>query len=149
VEDDVIGDLESDLERDGWTHELGVEYTLPLAPGIEFKPRLRYAYADKEGESNRYHGMEAGLLVQRARPPWILIGVVSGAYHHYPEDHPLFDEVRREGRFTTYGQVMHLNIFGYEQIFASFGVGYVWTDSNIDFFDSRILIGLATVGIRF
>lgn len=149
VEDDVIGDLESDLERDGWTHELGVEYTLPLAPGIELKPHLKYAYADKAGQSNRYHGMEAGFLLQRARPPWILIGFVSGAYHHYPEDHPLFDKARREGYLTTFAQVMRLNLFGYQRLFASLAGGYVHGGSNIDFFDSRTLLALASVGIQF
>jgi hypothetical protein len=149
VEDDLIGDLESDLERDGWTHELGVEYTLPLAPGMELKPHLKYAYADKAGQSNRYHGMEAGFLLQRARPPWVLVGVVSGAYHHYPEDHPLFNKARREGYLTTFAQVMRLNLFGYQRLFASLAGGYVHGESNIDFFDSQTLIALASVGVQF
>ena len=149
VEDDVIGELEPDLERDGWIHRLGVEYTLPLSPGVELKPHLRYAYADREGESNRYHGMEAGFLVQRARPPWVLVGVLSGAYHHYPEDHPLFSEDRRDGILTAFGQVMHLNLFGFEQLFASMGAGYIRSDSSIDFFDSQTVVGLASVGINF
>jgi hypothetical protein len=148
VEDDVIGDLESDLARDGWTHELRVEYSLPFSPGINLKPHLKYAYADKEGQSNRYHGVAAGVLLQRPRPPWLLIGVVSGAYHHYPETHPRFDKERRDGLLTTFGQVMRMNLFGHERLFASLGAGYIRADSNIDFFDSQTLVCLASVGIR-
>lgn len=149
VEDDVIGDLESDLERDGWTHGLGVKYTLPLSPGTSIKPELTYTYADKDGPSNSYHGVKAGALFVRARPPWVLIGLVSGAYHHYQKSHPLFDRTRQEGSLTGFGQVMRLNLFGNPQLFASVMGAYVWSDSNIDFFDSRTLLGLATVGINF
>ncbi len=149
VADDVIGDLEADLERDGWTHELGLSYTLSLTPGLSLEPRLSYTFADKAGRSNTYHGVEAGVLLQRARPPWILIGVISGAFHQYQETHPLFDETRQEGLLTTFAQVMRLNLFGLPRLFASAGAGYIRSDSNIDFFDSGTLIGLASVGFQF
>lgn len=149
VEDDEIGDLEDDLQRDGWTHDLGLKYTLPLAPGTSISPHLAYTYADKEGPSNSYHGVKAGALIQRARPPWVLIGVVYGAFNQYQETHPLFDKTRKEGVVTTFAQVMRLNLFGYQRLFASLAGGYVWSDANIDFFDSRTLLGMATVGINF
>jgi hypothetical protein len=148
VEGDLIGDLEEDLKRDGWTHELGAQYTLPLAPGTMLKPHLKYAYADMEGRSNRYHGVEAGGLIQRARPPWVLVGFLSGAYHHYPEDHPLFDKARKDGLLTLFAQVMRLNLFGDPRLFASLGAGYIRSDSNIDFFDSQTVLGLVSVGIN-
>jgi hypothetical protein len=149
VDDDVIGDLEEDLQRDGYTHELGIKYSLPLSPGTIISPQLAYTYADKEGPSNSYHGVKAGALIQRARPPWVLIGVVYGAFHQYQETHPLFDKTRKEGVVTTFAQVMRLNLFGYQRLFASLAGGYVWSDANIDFFDSRTVLGLATVGINF
>ena len=149
VEDDVIGDLEPDLERDGWTHDLGVKYTIELSPGISIKPELAYIYAHKEGASNSYHGAKAGALLVRARPPWVLAGVLQGAHHRYLETHPLFDKTREETVATVFGQVMRLNLFGYERLFASLMGGYVWSDSNIDFFDSRTFLALATVGINF
>jgi hypothetical protein len=149
VKEDRIGDLESDLQRDGWTHELGAQYTLPLAPGMMLKPHLKYAYADMEGRSNRYHGVEVGGLIQRARPPWVLVGFLSGAYHHYPEDHPLFDKARKDGLLTLFAQVMRLNLFGHPRLFASLGGGYIRSDSNIDFFDSQTFMVLANVGVNF
>lgn len=149
VDDDVIGDLEPDLERDGYTHELGVKYTIPLSPGINVKPELAYTYADKEGASNSYHGAKAGALLVRARPPWVLVGLLQGAHHRYLETHPLFDKTRRETVATAFGQVMRLNLFGNERLFASLMGAYVWSDSNIDFFDSQTLLGLAAVGINF
>ncbi|MEJ2642050.1 MAG: DUF2860 family protein [Desulfosarcinaceae bacterium] len=149
VRHDHIGDLDEDLRRDGWTHELGAQYTLPLAPGMLLKPHLKYAYADKEGRSNRYHGVEAGGLIQRARPPWVLVGFLSGAYHHYPEDHPLFDKARKDGVLTLFALVTRLNLFGYPRLFASLGAGYIRSDSNIDFFDSQTLLGLTSVGVNF
>lgn len=149
VDDDVIGDLEEDLQRDGYTHELGIKYTLPLSPGTSIKPELQYIYADKDGQSNSYQGVKAGALFVRARPPWVLIGGLYGAFHQYQESHPLFDETREEMVATTFAQVMRLNLFGNPRLFASVLGAYVWSDANIDFFDSRTVLAVATVGINF
>jgi hypothetical protein len=149
VEDDVIGDLEADLERDGWTHDLVLKYTIPLSPGTNVKPELAYSYADKEGSSNSHHCVKAGALLVRARPPWVLVGGGYGAFHQYQKTHPLFDRTRQEGSLTTFAQVMRLNLFGNPRLFATLMGAYVWSDSNIDFFDSRTTLGLATVGITF
>jgi hypothetical protein len=149
VRDDAIGDLETDLQRDGYTHEAGLTYTLPVAPGTLLKPHLKYTYGDKEGRSNGYHGVEAGGMLQWARPPWILIGVFTGAYNHYWQAHPLFDKTRKDRTLILFAQVMRLNLFNNPQLFASVGAGYVRSYSNIDFFDSQTLVGLASVGINF
>jgi hypothetical protein len=61
----------------------------------------------------------------------------------------LFGKTRHESGITTFAQVMRLNLFNVERLFASFGAGYVWSNANIDFFDSQTVIGLASVGINF
>jgi hypothetical protein len=149
VWDDEIGELESDLKRDGYNHAMGLTYALPVAPGTIFKPKLKYAYADLEGRSNRYHGIEASGLLQWARPPWILVGVIAGAYNHFAEPHPLLDKTRKDRTLTLFAQVMRLNLFNNPRLFASLGAGYVRTYSNIDFFDSQTLVGLGSAGINF
>ena len=40
IEDDEIGDLEDDLKRSGWTHEMGVKYTLSLQQGVSLQSRI-------------------------------------------------------------------------------------------------------------
>ena len=149
IEDDEIGDLEDDLKRSGWTHELGVQYTLPLKPYVSLSPELSCTYGDIEGRSNSYHGIKLGVQVQRVRPPWVLIGLMSGFHHQYQKTHPLFDKTRQESGITTFAQVMRLNLFGMERLFASFGAGYVRSHANIDFFNSQTVIGLGSVGINF
>lgn len=149
IEDDEIGDREDDLKRTGWTHELGVKYALPLDPDLTLSPELSCTYGDIGGRSNSYHGIKLGVQVQRVRPPWVLIGLVSGFHHQYQKTHPLFDMTRQEYGSTTFAQVMRLNLFGVERLFASFGAGYIWSDANIDFFDSQTVIGLASVGVNF
>ncbi len=149
IEDDEIGDFEDDLKRSGWIHELGVKYTLPLQPGISLSPELSYSYGDIEGRSNSYHGIKLGAMLQHVRQPWVLIGLISGFHHQYQKTHPLFDKTRKESGITTFTQVMRLNLFGVERLFASFGAGYIWSDANIDFFDSQTVIGLVSVGINF
>jgi hypothetical protein len=149
IEDDEIGDLEDDLKRTGWTHEAGIKYTLPLKQDLTLSPELSCIYGDIEGRSNSYGGIKLGVQVQRVRPPWVLIGLVSGFHHRYYKTHPLFDSTRQESGVTTFAQVMRLNLFEIERLFASVGAGYIRSDANIDFFDSQTLIGLASVGINF
>ena len=136
IEDDEIGDLDDDLKRSGWIHELGVKYTLPVMQDISLSPELSGTYGDIEGRSNSYHGIKLGVQVQHVRPPWVFLGLVSGFHQQYQKTHPLFDKTRRESGITTLAQVMRLNLFGVKRLFASFGAGYVWSNANIDFFDS-------------
>jgi hypothetical protein len=149
IEDDEIGDLEDDLDRSGLMHEIGVKYTLPLKKGVSLSPETSYAHGDIEGHSNSYHEIKIGAVLKRVRPPWVLIGLASGFHHRYQKTHPLFDKTRQDSGILTFVQVIRLNLFGMETLFGSLGAGYVWSDANIDFFDSQTLIGLASVGINF
>ncbi len=149
VDDDEIGEIEDDLKRGGWTHEAGVKYNLTLSPGTSVKPELSFTYSDKEGASNSYQGVKVGAILQHARPPWVFIGVASGAFNQYQETHPLFGKTRHESVVTAVVQVMRQNLFGRPNLFASLLGGCVWSDANIDFFDSRTVLGMASVGIQF
>ncbi|WP_300674557.1 DUF2860 family protein [Desulfoluna sp.] len=149
IEDDGIGDLENDLERSGQTHELGIKYHLSPKGGFSLSPELSCTYGDINGRANSCQGMKLGALVKQVRPPWIFIGLVSGSHDQYKKKHPLFGKTRKESALTTFVQVMRLNLWGVERLFGSFGAGYVWTDANIDFYDSQTIMGLASVGINF
>jgi hypothetical protein len=149
VDDDESGDMDNDLQRSGWTHDVGITYNLSLSPRTTLSPELAYTYADKEGLSNSYQGVKMGAILQSARPPWVLIGVVSGAFNQYRKNHPIFDKTRQESAVTVAAQVMRQNLFGRPNLFASLLGGYVWSDANIDFFDSQTVLGVASVGIQF
>jgi hypothetical protein len=149
VDNDEIGDLESDLRRDGWKHELGVKYTLPLRKGLSLRPELSLSYGDIEGRSNSYHGFNIGVLLQQVWSSWVLTGQISGFYNQYHQNHPLFDKTRQESGIAVLAQVVRMNLFGVKPLFASVVAGYVDSDANIDFFDSQTAIGLASVGIYF
>jgi Protein of unknown function (DUF2860) len=149
IDNDEIGDLEKDLKRDGWTHELGVKYTLSLDKGFSLRPELNLSYGDIEGRSNSYLGVNAGVLLQYVRSSWVFTGQLTGFYNHYQKIHPLFDKTRQESGAMAVVQAVRLNLFGVEPLFASFVAGYGMSDANIDFFDSQTVIGLASVGINF
>ena len=87
IEDDEIGDLEDDLGRSGLTHEVGVKYTLPLRQGVGLTPELSYAYGDVAGDSNRFHGIKIGTQLKQVRPPWVLVGMLSGFHNQYQKTH--------------------------------------------------------------
>lgn len=149
IEDDIIGKLYDDLKRDGLEHELKVNYTLALRPGLTLNPEIGYTYADIDGHSNRYDGISMGTKVMAIRFPWMFIGLTSVRQNQYHKRHPLYNKTLKDSGFTVFGQVMRLNLFGVKRLFASGGAGYIYTDANINFFDSQTFIGLASVGINF
>jgi len=149
IEDDEIGDLENDLKRSGLTHEIGAKYTLSLQQGVSLSPELSYTYGDIEGRSNAYHEIKIGAQLKCVQPPWMFIGLVSGSHRQYQEIHPLFDKTLHESTIFTFAQLMRLNLFGMENLFASLGAGYARSDANLDFFDSQTVLGIAGVGINF
>ncbi len=149
IDNDEIGDLEKDLKRDGWAHELGVKYTLSFDKGFNLRPELSFSYGDIEGRSNSYLGVNGGVLLQYVRSSWVLTGRLTGFYNQYQKTHPLFDKPRQESGAMALVQAVRMNFFGVEPLFASFVAGYVWSDANIDFFDSQTVLGLASVGINF
>lgn len=149
IENDEIGALEDDLERESWTHELGMKYAISIQRGMELTPEVGYTYNDTEGAANRYHGFKLGTMLQFAKPPWVFIGLVSGSHNRYQKPHPLFAKTRQDIAFTGFAQVMRLNLFGVNYLFANAGAGYRWSDASIDFFDSHSFIGLASMGVNF
>lgn len=149
IDNDEIGDLEKDLKRDGWKHELGAKYTMPLNQEFSLRPELSVSYGDIDGRSNSYLGVKGAVLLQHIRSSWVFTGQVTGFYTQYQKTHPLFDKTRQEFGFMTLAQAVRVNLFGVEPLFASFVAGYVMSDANIDFFDSQTVLGLVSVGINF
>jgi hypothetical protein len=149
IENDEIGDLEKDLKRDGWKHELGAKYNMSLNQEFSLRPELSVSYGDIEGRSNSYLGVNGGVLLQHIQSSWVFTGQVTGFYKQYQKTHPLFDKTRQEFGIMTLAQAVRLNLFGVEPLFASFVAGYAMSDANIDFFDSQTIIGLVSVGINF
>ena len=149
IEDDDIGLIEPDLKQDQLRHELGSRYTLRLRPWIEVSPELNYLYNDSEGDANSYNGMRFRTLLKLSKPPWIFMGMVSGSQNWYREIHPLYGKTRRQSEYYSFAQVMRMNLFGLKHLFGNIGAGYMWSDSNIDFFDSQTFIGMASIGVNF
>ncbi len=149
VEEDDIGDLEADLQRDGRVHELGIKYTIPVGSGTSIRPDLGLSFGDIKGKSNRYHGVSAGVLCRKQAFPWIFIGRIGGSFKQYDSTHPIFNETRDEWGLNVFGQVMRLNLFGVEPLFASLMAGYGHSDANIDFFDSHSTIAMISTGVNF
>ena len=149
IEDDEIGDIENDLKRSGLTHEIGAKYTISRQHGVSISPELSYTYADIEGRSNAYQEIKAGAQLNCTRPPWVFIGLISVFHRPYQETHPLFDKTLRESGMFAFAQAMRLNLLGKENLFASLGAGYALSDANIDFFDSKTVLGIASLGVKF
>lgn len=149
IEEDDIGAIEPDLKRDRLLHELGLKYTISIRRGMEVRPELSYSYNDSDGDANSYHGLKFGALLRMSKPPWIFMAMVAGSRNEYRKSHPMYGITRQESEYVGFAQVMRLNLFGSRRLFANLGAGYMYSDANIDFFDSQTFIGMASMGVTF
>lgn len=150
IDDDEIGDLDSDLKRGGQTHKLKLSYRIPLIPRKLFiEPSFDTEYADIEGSSNAYHKNGAGVQLMLLNKKWMFISGLSINTSQYFKEHAVFDQTRHE---TGYGW---FNMFKYEEPFqikktyiTLMGL-YSNTNANIDFFDKQTLLIGGLVGYKF
>ena len=149
VEDDLSGQFEPGLRRDGKDITLGIGYTWDFAAAGVLSPRLSHLWLDRDGAANSGCGYLAE--VQHL----LGVGRVSFAtrleWKHMEFDaiHPRFLQTRQE---TSYGMSEMISLAapcGMENwsLFSFFGVAK--TNANIRFFDSSSLISGAGIGYKF
>jgi hypothetical protein len=149
VEDDLSGQLEPGLRRDGKDTTLGMGYAWNFAAAGVLRPKLSYVWLDRDGAANsgRGYGVElqhllgVGRLSFATRLEWKRM--------EFDAIHPLFQQTRQE---TTCGMSEMISLaepFGMENwsLFSFFGIAK--TNANIRFFDSSILISGAGIGYKF
>jgi hypothetical protein len=149
VEDDVIGELDATLARDGIIYELSADYRMDVTRDFSVTPSLTYERGDFDGASNSYDGYGAALLLMYRSPPFLMVPVLAYSFDQYDESHPLFGKKREDNRFSMFLTAQISGLFGAPALYLKVITGYVSTDSNIDFCDSHGTFAGMTVGYRF
>jgi hypothetical protein len=132
------GDIR-DLRRDADTHEGTLSYAYPLGRGLLLRPALRYTYADAEGGANSFQAVRPELGVLFRTPKYDASANLSYARSWFNEDNPIYGEKRDS---NDYGAVL---LFGYREPFGlrrvrAELVGAVnLADSEINFYDARVM----------
>lgn len=149
VDDDLIGEENALLKRDGVTHSVTASYAIPLGESNSLTPQLQYEIGDLDGESNSYDSWGGGLIHTFTNKKMILATTVSAGTAEYDRIHPIFKKTRYEETYAVSSTITWLNPLGYENFSLSATGSYAETDSNIDFFDSTdTMVGMG-IGYRF
>jgi hypothetical protein len=143
---DEAGDRLPELRRSGWSHEAELGYRIPLGPRASITPTFGATLADLEGEAEAFRRYEAKLTAQLLRKRYIVNALLSVGRARYREEHPLFDDRRREDTAGAAAIVTVPNLFGSHRLYANLAVSRGLRSAEFDFFDARTSLAAATLG---
>ncbi len=146
VEDDEIGDLFAELERDGQAFITTLGYSWRISDAFSVTPKFHYVYGDYDGDASTYDRFTFSLGTRYLNGMWAFMPKISYGHTEYDDTHPIFGKTRDEDEISFDLIVQYNEPLGYEN-FAITGIaGYGEGDSNIEFFDTEsIRLGVALV----
>jgi len=147
--DDVIGSLYPDLEREGFVHTAEFEYDFLMGKRHMFTPGLSLTKGDMEGKSNAYNGFSAKFAYTYDKESFVLNYSTSAGRQIYDKTHPLFNEKRKDNVFSTSLGLTLIGNIGFEGVFVHCNINAEKHESNIDFCDGGTLATFIAVGYNF
>ena len=149
VEDDEIGRMYSNLQRDGHVYTVTGEYRFSLTSNLSMTPSLNLERGDFKGESNSFHRYGMALKCRYTSGDMTFMPMLRYAFTTYDETHPIFDKTREDNHYLAALIATYSDPFGFKDFFIRIIGGYGTTESTIIFCDGTgKFIGL-TVGYRF
>lgn len=132
------GDV-SNLRRDADTHQVTGSYLYPLTRSIFLRPALRYSYSDANGGSNSFQAVrpEVGLFYRTAQFDTSLNLTYQRAW--FNKDNPIYSEKRDSNDYSATLLFGYLRPFGLENWRADFVGAVGYSNSEINFYDNRLL----------
>ncbi|MGL6314297.1 DUF2860 family protein [Vibrio sp. WXL103] len=137
------------LDREGAIHRLEVLSLLDIAPNQKVSPEFTYTRFDSDGaaaSSDSYQFQLSYLYVDNDYS-WVVTSFVS--QRDYDEANPIFDKKPDTFGFGLSSSVFIRNLFPDPNVDLLFGVAWVNGDSDVNFYDSEIIAGNASVLYRF
>ena len=149
VKDDLIGQAEPDLRRDGTDTTLGIGYDWNLGAGGALSSSLSHTRLDREGAGNRgcTYAVELKHLLGAGR-----LTFASGLElkeTQFDASHPIFNKKRQESTYGVSEMISFADPLGYENWSIFMLVAYSATDSNISFIDRSVSLVGSGIGYKF
>ncbi len=146
VADDDAGARDPALRRSGWTHEAEAAYRLPLGPGRSLTPSVAWTEGELQGGAEAFRTAEVKLAAQCARPTHIVTAFLGAGTTRYRDAHPDFAKRRHEATAGGGAVLTLLNLFGQPRLYTNLIASYGVRQANLDFFDARTAVAVATLG---
>jgi len=149
VKNIVDEELTGELRRDGALLDVDLSWRQRISENWMIVPLLGYQRGDYLGAANSFHGVRFGVGADWLGGDLLIATRIGGSVSDYDEIHPKFNKTRRDigYRFSSVARLE--NPFGWRNYFASAAIIHNRSDSNIDFFTTGSLIGLAAFGYQF
>ncbi len=149
VKNIVDEELTGELRRDGALLDVDFSWRQRISENWMIVPLLGYQRGDYLGAANSFQGVRFGVGVDWVGGNLLIATRIGGSVSDYDEIHPKFNKTRRDTgyRFSSIARLE--NPFGWRNYFTSAAILYNRSDSNIDFFATRSLVGLAAFGYQF
>ena len=141
--------LTGDLRRDGTQLDVDLSWQYRLSEGWTMVPQAGYRRGEYLGAANSFHGASLGLGANWQSGDLLIATRLTGTLASYDQVHPVFTTTRRDLGYRFSSMARLGNPFGWRNYNATAGIIHQWTGSNIDFFESRSLIGIAAFGYQF
>ncbi len=149
IKQDLIGQLESDLQRDGIDTTLGLSYAWNLGAGGVLTAGVSYVRIDRDGGGNSGNGYAAELNHVLEWRRFSFASDLELIATEFDDIHPVFNKKREEAGVSIFETISFAEPFGLDNFYL-FGIaGYSGTDADLTFFDSSSFIVATGVGYRF
>jgi len=149
VDNDVSGNQNPDLKRDGTTHRLSANYRIQLGETLTFMPFAAYERNFAEGKANRLNVASGGLnlIWKRGNLNWT--SRATGHYGVTDSTHPYYGDNRREPGYSLSSILVLKNPLDFKNYFLTCGFIHEQTFSNIPFFEKRSDVTFLLMGYSF
>jgi len=149
VTDDLIGQAEPDLRRDGTDTTLGIGYDWDLGAGGVLRSGLSHIWFDRDGAGNTGCASVAELKHLVGTGRLMFSSVLEFKDTQFDAIHPIFNKKRQESTYRISEMISFAKPFGYENWSVFVVAAYSATDSNITFFDSSGLLSGTGISYKF
>jgi len=149
VDNDVSGNQNPDLKRDGTTHRLSANYRIKLGESFTLMPFAAYERTFAEGKANRLNVASGGvnLILKRGNLTWT--NRLVGYYGVTDTTHPYYGDNRREPGYAISSLLVLKDPFDFKKYFLTCGFMHEQTFSNISFFEKRSDVTFLLMGYSF
>lgn len=137
VDEDVIGDLVPELNRDGNIFVLNANYSFYPSRALELRPRISYSRGQYDGDSNSFNKFKADVELRYRVGRIMMIPRISYAYSEYDETNPIFNETRDNHNYNINILASYMAPFGMRDWAVQYLLGYGKGDSNLTFYDTE------------
>jgi hypothetical protein len=149
IKEDLIGQLDPDLRRDGTDTTVGIGYDWNLGARGALSSNLSHTWYDREGTGNEGCSYVAELKHMIGAERLTFVTGLEFKQTQFDATHPIFNKKRQESTYSISEMVSFAEPLGYESWSVFIIAAYGATDSNIRFFDSSILFAGSGIGYEF